>query len=177
MERWQVITLGVATLLFAWFTWWSTLKDRRYHGSYRFFAFMTVVTLVVLDIPLWFHDPASPLQIAAWTLLALAVYVVTHGVILLKVRGKPRDGLEHSTELVSNGPYRFIRHPMYCSLFLMAVGLLLKSPTLVNALLLGVNLIAVVATAKGEETEMLAEFGQPYREYMARTKMIVPFVL
>ena len=53
----------------------------------------------------------------------------------------------------------------------------MKDPR-VPAIALGViNLVAVYFTARIEEKEMIAKFGDPYREYMKETKMFIPFLL
>jgi protein-S-isoprenylcysteine O-methyltransferase Ste14 len=40
-----------------------------------------------------------------------------------------------------------------------------------------INLIAVYLTALIEESEMIARFGDSYREYMKETRMFIPFVV
>jgi protein-S-isoprenylcysteine O-methyltransferase Ste14 len=71
---------------------------------------------------------------------------------------------------------RYIRHPLYCSLLLLAWGVFLKDPSLLGG---GVALIAsaaLVATAKVEEAENLRRFGDDYAAYMKTTKMFLPFL-
>ena len=40
-----------------------------------------------------------------------------------------------------------------------------------------INTIAVYITARIEEKEMIAKFGDEYREYMKETKMFIPYVI
>jgi protein-S-isoprenylcysteine O-methyltransferase Ste14 len=44
-------------------------------------------------------------------------------------------------------------------------------------LLGAVNLAAIWVTARIEEEEMIAKFGEAYRDYMKETKMFIPFVI
>ena len=117
-------------------TWVSlrSLRDFRSHGFYRFFAWEAVLILILLNLNEWFLEPYSPHQIVSWILLICCLFLVIHGMYLLRVAGKPdgdrRDpvlvGLEKTTELVMIGAYRYIRHPLYSSLLLLALGLFQK---------------------------------------------------
>lgn len=75
------------------------------------------------------------------------------------------------------GIFRYIRHPMYCSLLLLLWGAFFKSPSWIGAgiSLLGTTFLTV--TAKVEERENVQTFGDDYRAYMGKSKMFVPFVL
>lgn len=76
--------------------------------------------------------------------------------------------------LVTNGPYRWVRHPFY-----VTAALLMASVTVLTAnWLIGLTSLAVLAllairTPK-EERLLIERFGQQYREYMARTGRFVP---
>jgi protein-S-isoprenylcysteine O-methyltransferase Ste14 len=79
-------------------------------------------------------------------------------------------------ELVTSGPYRLIRHPIYSGLLLAMVG-----TTLVRNL---IGLAFVVAagafflySARVEERNLAATFPSAYPAYRSATKMLIPFVL
>lgn len=80
-------------------------------------------------------------------------------------------------KLISAGPYAFVRHPMYASFLLMAVGqaLLLSNWIVALAGLTGFAVLFFVRVGK-EERMMLESFGPQYREYMERTKRIIPYL-
>jgi protein-S-isoprenylcysteine O-methyltransferase Ste14 len=169
-----IITGTVLLLLFSWF---FSLKHKRYHGIPRFFAFESIFLLVLLNIRVWFHDPFCFKQIISWILLILSAYFGLAGYLLLKNRGRSKGNFENTTLLVKSGVYGLIRHPLYFSLFLLGTGVMMKDPG-IPAIILGmVNLIAVGLTALAEEKEMIAKFGDPYKEYMKETKMFIPFIL
>jgi len=76
--------------------------------------------------------------------------------------------------LVTNGPYRWIRHPFY-----VTVALLMASVTLLTAnWLIGLCSVAVLsflAIRTPKEEQMLVErFGQQYRDYIAKTGRFFP---
>lgn len=155
---------------------WPSLRNASSHGFYRFFAFETALLLGLLNLDVWFLDPLSLSQIASWVLLILSLFLAVHGFYMLKAIGKPSGKIEETTHLVTQGAYRYIRHPLYASLLYFGLGAFLKNPSWVGfGLLLGL-LAFLTATARTEEIENLERFGEPYRDYIIRTKMFVPFL-
>jgi len=173
MDYILIITGTVLIILFSWFL---SIKYKRYHGIARFFAFESVFILVFLNYKVWFIDPFSPFQLVSWIMLTLSAYVVIDGYLLLKRRGKPDSNFENTSLLVESGIYGYIRHPLYLSIFLFGTGAMLKDPKPVQLVLGVVNLIAVYITARIEEKEMILKFGDDYRHYMTRTKMFIPLI-
>ncbi len=80
-------------------------------------------------------------------------------------------------ELIASGPYALVRHPMYTSFLLMAVGqaLLLANWFVGLAGFVGFALLFFLRVDK-EERMMLDFFGPRYGEYMQRTKRIIPYI-
>ncbi len=79
-------------------------------------------------------------------------------------------------ELVTSGPYRFVRHPIYSGLLLGILGTALAT-NIYWLIALGVTAAYFVYSAIVEERLMSSSFPTAYRSYRARTKMLVPFVL
>jgi protein-S-isoprenylcysteine O-methyltransferase Ste14 len=169
--------LLAGTVLILLFSWFLSLRYKRYHGIARFFAFESVFILVLLNFKVWFINPFSMFQIISWFLLFLSVYVVIAGYLLLKKKGKPDSNFENTSLLVKSGIYGYIRHPLYLSIFLLGTGVMLKDPQPVQLALGVINLIAVYITARIEENEMIVKFGDAYRIYMKETKMFIPFIV
>lgn len=79
-------------------------------------------------------------------------------------------------ELVTSGPYRFVRHPIYSGL----LGGLLGTALATN--LIGLVIVAVLGgyfyySASVEEKDLIATFPTAYPAYRSSTKMLIPFVL
>lgn len=170
------IALIAGTIFIILFSWWLSIRYKRYHGIARFFAFESVYILILLNLKVWFTDPFSYHQIISWILLIMSIYPVVAGYILLKKQGKPTVNFENTSRLVKKGIYGLIRHPLYLSVFLFGTGVMMKDPGRIQIILGIVNLVAVYLTSRIEEGEMIAKFGNEYREYMRETKMFFPFV-
>jgi protein-S-isoprenylcysteine O-methyltransferase Ste14 len=155
---------------------WPSLRNPRLHGFFRFFAFETLLLLILYNIDYWFLNPFSPMQILSWLALAGSLAMAIHGFYLLRVIGQPHADIENTTRLVKNGAYGYIRHPLYASLLLLGVGALLKTPSLVAGGMLTALIAFLIATARIEEGENIQRFGEQYKSYMEETKMFIPFV-
>ena len=80
------------------------------------------------------------------------------------------------TELVTSGPYAFVRHPIYGGILLMMIG------TAIGIIPTWWLVAAAAGTyffysARAEEAFMAERFPESYPAYRARTKMLLPFVL
>lgn len=80
-------------------------------------------------------------------------------------------------EVVQSGPYRWIRHPSYTGGLLTVLGVLVCCTN-------PVSLAALVLAGAGyayrisvEERALATDLGAPYRDYMRRTKRLIPFLV
>ena len=82
---------------------------------------------------------------------------------------------EHAT-MVTHGPYRFVRHPFsVTAALLMASAIVLTANGLIGLFSLFILTMLAVRTPK-EEEKLIERFGQPYRDYMAKTGRFLPWV-
>jgi protein-S-isoprenylcysteine O-methyltransferase Ste14 len=79
--------------------------------------------------------------------------------------------------LVQTGIYRFIRHPMYASFFLLALAQFLLLPNWVAGVagLVGVSVLYAFRV-RNEERLMHETFGSNYVHYMTKTKRLIPWI-
>jgi protein-S-isoprenylcysteine O-methyltransferase Ste14 len=85
---------------------------------------------------------------------------------------------DQGTGLVTTGPYRLVRHPIYLGLALLAIGEALAFASWPAFIIV---LYAIVPTfawrARAEEKLLGRTFGESYALYRQRTKMIIPYLL
>ncbi len=106
---------------------------------------------------------------------ALWLFYATH-----KMLGRNwSDSLEvrESHTLVTGGPYRLVRHPMYSAFFLWALAQALLLPNWVAGFsgMVGFGILFFGRVAH-EERLMLETFGEPYRRYIGRTARVIPWI-
>ena len=180
--HWAIFVTGTAFLIVIS---WKSLGKPHSHGFYRFFAWEVILVLFLLNINYWFVNPVAWYQLISWILLFASLVPLAFGVHFLRTRGKPtaqRQGdpsllaFEKTSQLVTTGIYRYIRHPLYSSLLLLAWGIFFKSPHWIGGLLAITATTLLLATAKADEAECIQFFGQSYREYLQRTKKFIPFL-
>src|SRR4029450_10994763 len=83
-----------------------------------------------------------------------------------------------ATGLVTTGPYRLVRHPIYLGLSMLALGQAVAFASWPPFLVLLAGIVPrCVWRAAAEEKVLTATFGQRYALYQARTKMIIPRLL
>jgi protein-S-isoprenylcysteine O-methyltransferase Ste14 len=155
---------------------WSSLRNRRSHGFYRFFAFESILLLLLLNIDNWFRTPLAIFQVISWLLLTLSLVLAIHGFHLLRVVGRPQGQIENTTRLVRLGAYRYIRHPLYSSLLFLGWGIFFKNPSLLGGALALAVTVSLIETGRVEEEENLEKFGDDYAAYVKTTKMFIPFM-
>ncbi len=155
---------------------WSSLLHPNSHGFFRFFAFESILILILLNLENWFANPFSVLQIISWLLLIASIGLVVHGFHFLREIGKPKGRIENTTNLVVKGAYQYIRHPLYSSLLLLGWGVFFKGPSILTGILVMTASVSLIATAIAEEAENLSKFGSDYAQYQKRTKRFIPFL-
>lgn len=78
--------------------------------------------------------------------------------------------------LITNGPYSFIRHPMYSGLGLIVIALLLNAPSPLRMVAVGILLAALLIKTKIEENQMEERFNADFKAYAKKTKRFIPYV-
>jgi protein-S-isoprenylcysteine O-methyltransferase Ste14 len=162
----------------------ASLLAPRSHGFYRFLAWESILSLFFLNFEQWLHDPFSVRQLVSWFLLVASLVPLALGVHQLRTLGRPDTqrrgnvpllGIEKTTQLVTTGVFKYIRHPLYSSLFLLAWGLFFKDPSFAGGFLALGATAFLLAMVKVEEEENVRYFGPAYQAYMRQTKIFIPF--
>lgn len=132
------------------------------------YIFTPLFSFAHMSIPVWLR----------WTgllsgLCGSGLFAWTHLALGRNWSGVLEIAKDH--QLVTSGPYQFVRHPMYSAFFLMGTGVLLLSS---NWLVGGLNLAAVTwmnrVRVADEEAMMLDHFGPSYQAYMSHTGRVFP---
>lgn len=79
------------------------------------------------------------------------------------------------TKLISTGPYRYLRHPMYTGLLLLGLGLLLEQPELWRVVSYIGLIVTLIYKARFEESILLKAFAE-YGNYQKKTWALIPCI-
>lgn len=127
-------------------------------------------------VPEGFHKSAASLM-ASMIIGPPSVVLAWMATRQLDKQWRFEAALSEDHELITTGPYRWLRHPIYASLF----GMLLEAglakawwPLLVAGVVFYV--IGTEIRVRAEEGLLTARFGDRYTQYKARTKAYIPFV-
>lgn len=96
------------------------------------------------------------------------------GFWLLAAAWKVLYEAQRARRLATTGAYARMRHPQYVGFVLIMIGFLLQWPTLVTLAMFPILLVMYARLAKREERDMLSQFGDEYRRYMAAVPAFIP---
>lgn len=158
--------------------------DRRQEGLFILFTLRPLGLITMAGLIAYMINPAwmvwSSVQLPLWLRWAGVTLGVIAGLLLTwtyrsigkNITDTVVTRKEHS--LVTTGPYRWVRHPFYCSVVLATVA---NSIVAANAYLFVTGSLVVfllVIRTNKEEENLVARFGGEYENYMKRTGRFFP---
>lgn len=102
--------------------------------------------------------------------LALFEWMFRHLGLNVTSTSAPR----HQAELITTGPYRWVRHPMYTAVLILVVAATLLTANLIVAVGGSGMFALLVARSRLEEARLLEKFGDAYRAYQGHTGRFLP---
>lgn len=116
----------------------------------------------------WQGDPhLNPLHL-------LSNFIIAAGFIVLSAAWDVLYKAQREHRIAIAGPYARVRHPQYIGFMLIMAGFLLQWPTLITLIMFPILVTMYVRLARREEQEALAEFGDSYAQYLAKTPAFWP---
>jgi len=148
----------------------SLMSDSLYAKSLVSIQFLSMGLMLLFSDGIFHH----PLALLIFMLgLSIGIWALLHN-RLGNFNIQPK--LKENAKLITTGIYAHIRHPMYFSVFLMMLGLVIATPTLYEIFFFALLLAALYLKAKKEEALWIEE-NADYVAYKQRTKYFIPFVL
>lgn len=109
-------------------------------------------------------------QFSRFSLRLAAPFLLLGGLLALAaVRS-----LGRGRELVTSGPYRWVRHPYFLGILLMLVGAIIAMRSLPALILFYPAVRVTLVRANREEHNLALRFGEAYLNYRARVPFILP---
>ena len=109
-----------------------------------------------------------PLEVGTlWFYIGLPISLI--GLVLLTIAIMNMATTPLSNKCITKGLYRYSRHPMYVTMFLLCIGLGIASSSWVPIAFGIISIILWVPLSISEEEFCLQKYGNEYREYLKRT--------
>jgi protein-S-isoprenylcysteine O-methyltransferase Ste14 len=104
------------------------------------------------------------------------IFLAIHAIYVVKIRNVNfTPTVKQNSELVTSGPYRIIRHPMYIAQLIAILPLIIDYFSLYRFAALLILLIILLMKIQYEEKQLIAHFPS-YIEYQKNTNKLIPFV-
>jgi protein-S-isoprenylcysteine O-methyltransferase Ste14 len=130
--------------------------------------------LLALLLRWWRPLPIAAPGVTLWPGIVISVLAIGIAIVArrtMEAAGTNVNPLLPTTAIVTTGPFRFSRNPLYVTLTLLTVGLTLAFDTWWGAiLLLPVLAIMHFGVILREERYLERKFGEPYRDYRSRVR-------
>lgn len=154
--------------------WWITAAPfgLAFHGVWLAWAGISPRLLAGGGAAALALDLAGMLLVVA----AIAMMVATMATNRVPLALWHQDGEKNAPrQIVTFGPYRFVRHPFYVSFILLTFGAALVTRDMVTMAAFPLGLLTLDWTVRNEERKLLASpLGEEYGAYRARTGRFFP---
>ena len=184
-----ILRLATLVLLVVWRAYWFlTAKNSEVKKPKTDFDIKTIelifinIGAIYIFINLiglkFFYFNNNLFQVAGF---GLAVFGFIEAIVARKILGDNwTESFEYQIkknhELITKGIYKYVRHPIYGGLMMMAPGALLVSGSYTFIIGLVLMVIAAEIFARREEKLLTKHFGKKYIDYMKMTKKFIPLV-
>lgn len=143
--------------------------------TFKSFVFTILQFLAMLLLFLTGPWVAKSIFLIVLEILGLSLWFWAFGMMLFKKNYGLFPEVGRKKVLITTGPYRFIRHPIYSGMLLLALALLLNYGNLWRLFLFFLLLVSSLLKLTYEE-KILKKHFKEYGDYQKRTKKLIPFV-
>ena len=197
---WSLVIINSLIFIIFAFSFAKPKSARDWRSFGAFSAFIVALFTEMYGFPLtiyllsgWLQSRFPKLTLTShdaghlwWTLLGmkgdphsnplhlLSNIFILGGLILLVAAWQVLYKAQRSHTLAVTGPYGVIRHPQYVAFIAIMLGFLLQWPTILTLAMFPILMLMYVRLARHEEREAVAEFGEQYIAYAARTPGFFP---
>jgi protein-S-isoprenylcysteine O-methyltransferase Ste14 len=132
------------------------------------YVFTAWLSPLDFEIPLWTRWSGFGLSLISHLLLWWSHHA-------LGANWQPDLAIRKDHQLVTDGPYLWVRHPMYLSFILLGLGMTLVAANwAITFFILPTPIVAYMRRSKQEEDMLEEAFGEVYRDYKSRTGSFLP---
>jgi len=148
--------------------------------DWYFIVISSLIFFLAIIVSIWDFIFIGKINFGIINVLGLILFLIG---LTIRLIGKRTLGKYYSYalktspdhELIQKGLYRYIRHPIYLAVIIYGLGVPLFFSSLYGFILL-LGLIPLILYRIIEERMLLDEFGEEYKEYMEKSKKLIPFL-
>lgn len=175
------------------FYWWVASRDvkpNEYKESNRsrlLHLILLAVAFLLLGLPhgviRWFNIsilPAHYWKLWFWTGALITILGLLFTVWSRQYLGRNWSGvitIKHNHQLITEGPYSLVRHPMYSGLLLAFTGTAIGRGDLQGFLAIIIAFGTLLRKLHIEEVCLRKQFGDRFLTYIKQVKALIPFIL
>jgi protein-S-isoprenylcysteine O-methyltransferase Ste14 len=134
-----------------------------------FIPFFTSRKFTELNLPIFF-------RYFGLVIFHIGMFIRIHSVRTLKRQFSIYVAIQENHQLITNGIYSRIRHPIYLGALVSLAGFALIFPTLLGFLFVIVYSMLLGHRMTQEERLMLKHFGSVYEEYISKSYRLIPHI-
>ena len=152
-------------------------EQRRRLMAWGFVALQAILLIAIVLAPRdvsWI--PPAAVRVLGAALVGAGVLLGSWAAVRLGRGLTPLPIPNGATELVSVGPYRWVRHPMYTAVMVLVLGIAIRSGSLLVAAEVAALVLLFNVKARWEEQQLLAAF-PGYDGYAASTPRFLPSII
>jgi protein-S-isoprenylcysteine O-methyltransferase Ste14 len=145
--------------------------------------FLQIIPLaLVISSPFFDHysivvfEESSIIRSGGVILSFIGFFLMNWSVIFLDKQFSIEVTIQDNHKLVTNGPYRYIRHPRYLGIILFLSGISLVFLSLIALILVLITIIVLLWRIRDEEKLMFREFKEAWEDYKKKTFSLIPFI-
>ncbi|MGG4489763.1 methyltransferase family protein [Metabacillus idriensis] len=156
------------------FTEEETNEKRSYPFIFLVFA-STIISAVLMKEWRIFYLENTLIQLIGLMLFAAGVFLRYWGIVHLRQQFTRHVSVRINDELVSSGPYRLLRHPLYTGLLLIIIGICLSLGNIVLAIVGGsAGAFTLIQRIRIEERMLIKAYGEEYRSFAKKRYRLFP---
>jgi len=171
----------------------KAIAEKWLGGNFRFYRIAyNLLSLIFLSAILWlltFRQDYNYLLANTGLVLFAGYGLMSAGGVIILLAFKNYDlgvftgikqiaqQIHHPDTLMIKGLNKYVRNPLYFGLIVFFAGYFLQQPTYMNLVTLSIVYGYIYIGTKLEEKKLEGVFGEEYRMYKRRVKMLIPFLL
>ena len=140
-----------------------------------FRSFLIVLLQLITAGYILITEKIVPDNLILLIIFILSLLLGIYAILIMKFNFNIAPDLKTGAIFVYKGPYKYIRHPMYTTLIISLLCLVINYFTIIR-LIVYVVLFSVLSIKMILEEKILSEEFDGYKDYILRTKRIIPFI-